>query len=179
MVAKSFTTISSEQTHWSCRGKSHVRAFTPDLYLVYILGVKRGVGCYGIGGWVWWVWCCGTTVLVCFSIRGSGTVDVQRLAVLLWSMEHAEAHTFIHSGVGVATRTHTCWEKKRHDRRSLHVHWDHHAMKTLHLTCLLIQHRIVLTTKVNIWLCILTGTYWDQLMFVVFRRTKGLQTHFD
>lgn len=66
----------------------------------------------GIGGWGLWVWGRSTTVLVCFSIRGSGTVDVQRLAVLLWSKEHAEVHTFIHDDVGVATRTHTCYKKE-------------------------------------------------------------------
>lgn len=53
-----------------------------------------------------------TAVLVCFSIRCSGTVDVQRLALLLWSMEHAEVHTFIHCFGGVAKSTRPCWKKE-------------------------------------------------------------------
>lgn len=58
-----------------------------------------------------------TTVLVCCSIRRSGTVDVQRLAVLLWSMEHAEVHTFFQGGWGVVTGTHTRLEQA-HDLRA-------------------------------------------------------------
>ena len=55
-------------------------------------------------------------VLVCCSIRHSGTVDVQRLAVLLWSMEHAEAHIFFQCGWGVVMGTDTRLEQT-HDQR--------------------------------------------------------------
>lgn len=55
-------------------------------------------------------------VVVCCSIRHSGTVDVQRLAVLLRSMEHAEEHIFIQHGRGVVMGTDTRLERT-HDQR--------------------------------------------------------------
>lgn len=60
-----------------------------------VLGEGRGSGMRGH---------C-SAVLVCCSTRHSGTVDVQRLAVLPWSMEHAEAHTFFQWSWGVVMGT--------------------------------------------------------------------------
>lgn len=48
--------------------------------------------------------CCSTD-LVCCSVWCSGTVDVQRLAVLLRSMERAEVHTFFQCNWGVVMGT--------------------------------------------------------------------------
>lgn len=68
-------------------------------------GAWRGDGVWGGGGLRGgYVGRC-TTVLVCCSVRPSGTVDVQRLAVLLQSMQHAEVHTFFQRGLGVVTGT--------------------------------------------------------------------------
>ena len=64
--------------------------------LTSLLGWGRVLGCKAAA----------PTVPVCCSVRHSGTVDVQRLAVLPWSMEHAEAHTFFQGGRGVAMGTH-------------------------------------------------------------------------
>lgn len=41
---------------------------------------------------------------------------MQRLAVLLWSMEHAEAHNFFQRGWGVVMGTHTRLEQT-HDQK--------------------------------------------------------------
>lgn len=88
-----------------------------------ILGVRGEGRGDGVGGGCG-IWGCCTTVLVCCSVRYSGTVDVQRLAVLLWSMEHAEVHTFFQCGLGVVMRTHTRLEQT-HDQRAIHVHSDY------------------------------------------------------
>lgn len=59
---------------------------------------REGGGLCGTDDSAWsGVWGRFPTALGCCSTRRSGTVDVQRLAVLLWSMKHAEAHTFFQS----------------------------------------------------------------------------------
>lgn len=97
MEAKSFKTISTEQMHLSWWATSHV---TYLHWTTWESFGERGEGMMGGEGW----WCghgggsgirghC-STVLVCCSISHSGTVDVQMLAVLLWSMEYAEVPSF-------------------------------------------------------------------------------------
>lgn len=106
---KSRTTIGAEQTHRSrwAQGPRDGRQGS----------IARGQGWRALGGEGGgggrrtWVRC--SSVHVCCSGCYSGTVDVQRLAVLLRSMEHAEVH-FLSPSPGVhrarthaLTRTHT------------------------------------------------------------------------
>lgn len=83
-----------------------------------------------VGGGGWGARACGirgrcSPVHVCCSGRHSGTVDVQRLAVLLRSMEHAEVHTFFQRLPGCIMHTHTdTHTEETHDQRVIHVHPD-------------------------------------------------------
>lgn len=114
---KSRTTINAEQTHrsrWAQRPRDGRQGSASRGQGWRVLGGDRGCG--GIAGHE----ICCSSVHVCCSGCYSGTVDVQRLAVLLRSMEHAEVH-FLSAFASVhRARTHS--RARTHTGQGTHDH---------------------------------------------------------
>lgn len=69
---------------------------------------------------------------------------MQRLALPLWSMEHAEVHTFIHWGGGM----NTYMLEKRHEERILYMYTailgkDAHLNVNIKIYSMYSKHRII------------------------------------